>query len=419
MDPNQKVKDAFRTEESRAQFFLNDFNAEPSTTIDLSIVDTVTIFQELVIPYLLEKDISLLVKILNRNPLLFRGSNVWRGKSYAKLVNECWENLNEKSKTIIFNTFSHTDKNDTVGWTLLNWTIDTRRDLFHSKEFFSPEPSNVCSPIFHRYPKQITDTEKYQGFIKMIAPAKGISVSSDVLYFRLFMEAFLRYDYSALTSEMVNSLGTTIGWDRYPVRSSSSEIFAWFFESLHKNYIKHDFEYSVKTKYLLAFNEILDTAKREEVLRRIISSKPVLRRDPEKIYSEMWYIQASCFSPELVEELSQKDEDLKKQYYRHFYVSGLPMVPTLFDYAIEQRSPSAMTFSISPHLPECVNLKAEYDWYEEYYTQHERDDFISRVNSYLCRFYEVNVEASSLEQLISILESNIEEQYPSTSQKVS
>lgn len=95
------------------------------------------------------------------------------------------------------------------------------------------------------------------------------------------------------------------------------------------------------------------------------------------------------------------------------------MVPTLFDYAVEQRSPSSMTFSTSPHLPECVNLKAEYDWYEEYYTQHERDDFISRVNSYLCRFYEINVESSSLKQLISILESNIEEQYPSTLQRVS
>lgn len=415
MDPNQKVKDAFRTDESRAQFFLNDFNAEPSSTTDI-----ITVFQELVIPYLMEKDIKLLVRILNRNPLLFKGNNVWRGNSYAKLVNEHWEDLSERSQLIIFGTFSHTDKDDETGWTLLQWALKTKRALFHPNYFFNPSSSNYCSPIFHRYPKEITKTDKYQRLINIITPSKGIAITSNHVYFRLFMAAFLNNDNRALSSEMIKSLETSLGWDKYPVRSSSTEVFAWLFESLHKNYINHGYEYSVKTKYLLAFNEILDTPKRDQVVERIISSKPLLRKEPEKVYADLWLVPPSCFSPEIAETLSQKDDDLKKQFYRHFYISQLPMIPSIFEHAIQQRSTSAITFSISPYLPECLNLKAEYEWYEEYYTQEERNIFIGKIIKYLSDYYTVKIETKSLEQLISILETNIEEQYPPISkQKVS
>lgn len=401
------IEGSFRTVEDRVNFYKN------CSTIYLT-EDLISIFEELVLPYLLEKDIYSLIYILNKKPFLFQSVNVWKGKSISGLVKNHWDDLNHSGKQTLFLTFTSTDKDNEVALTLLQWSF------MHYEDFNAP--ININSPIFHRFPKEVLDSEEYQNFVEKFKPEPYYTIKNSGEAFQIFTYAFLTNNHRTVDNELLDSLESLLGWDLYTNRQASSEAFGWLFKSAYKNYMTGS-HFKNKVKLLLGFNEILNTYERQNVVDKIKASHPLYRDpygDPSKIYQDLWYIKPSCFSPEMMDELSQKDDALRRLFYRHCYTNWYSFteyqVSSLLEYGIH--SVSTLTLFPSPHLPESLNLKAEYDWYEEFYTEEEREKLKDKIICYLSSFYNIKIDNDiAWSQILSILETNIIELFPLESQK--
>lgn len=395
------IEGSFRNIEDRVNFYKN------ATSIDLG-EDLISIFQELVIPYLLEKDMPSLVYILNKSFSLFSPINIWSGRSISNLIENHWNDLNNRGKETLFLSFTSTDRNNKVAMVLLEWALRSYKDF--------KEPNNINSPLFHKLPQQILESKEYQNFIK--------TLESNITYdfededseevFKAFMYAFLTDNKKMVDNHMLDQLEAAIGWDLYRNRQASPEAFKWLFESVYRNYMSGS-HFKRKIQLLLGFNELLSAHKRQNVVNKLNSSHHLYQQNPDNIYKDLWYLKPSCFSPEIMDELAQKDETLRKTFYKHCYRNWQPLTEDQVSILFETDIHSASNLSLfpSPHLPESLNLRAEYEWYDEFYTHGESQNLKKKITSYLSSWYKTSINIDTpWSQVMSILESHIIEIFP-------